>query len=70
MLEAIVGYDPRDHEATKSAEKFIPKGGYEQFLKENGLNGKRLGVVRNPFLNTYNGSSAISAFESHLNTMR
>ena len=70
MLDAIAGYDPADHEATKSAGKFIPEGGYKQFLKKDGLKGKRLGVVRNPFLLSYNGSSTVSAFEHHLDTLR
>ncbi|CAI0557547.1 unnamed protein product [Linum tenue] len=42
VLEAIVGYDPRDHEATKEAAGFVPCGGYKQFLKRDGLRGKRL----------------------------
>lgn len=46
VLDAIVGFDPRDSEATKEASKFIPVGGYKQFLNEDGLTGKRLGVVR------------------------
>ncbi|KAL1191445.1 putative amidase [Cardamine amara subsp. amara] len=33
------------YEATKTASKFIPKGGYKQFLKPNGLKGNRLGIV-------------------------
>ncbi|PON55086.1 Amidase [Parasponia andersonii] len=72
VLDAIVGYDPRDHEATKTAAKFIPECGYKQFLKKDGLKGKRLGIVRNPFLNSYNGSgsSAISTFVHHLKTLR
>ncbi|KAL5561143.1 hypothetical protein UlMin_030890 [Ulmus minor] len=70
VLDAIVGYDPRDHEATEAASKFIPVGGYKQFLKKDGLTGKRLGVVRNPFLSSDNGSSAISIFEHRLKTLR
>ncbi|KAF5443814.1 hypothetical protein F2P56_036340 [Juglans regia] len=70
LLEAIVGFDPKDYEATKAAAKFIPAGGYSQFLKEDGLHGKRLGVVRYPFLDSYNGSTAITAFEHHLNVLR
>ncbi|PON55085.1 Amidase [Parasponia andersonii] len=70
VLDAIVGYDLRDHEATKAAAKFIPKGGYKQFLKKDGLKGKRLGIVRNPFLDSYYESSAISTFETHLSTLR
>lgn len=44
LLDAIVGYDPLD-EATKTASKFIPEGGYKQFLTASGLKGKRLGIV-------------------------
>lgn len=69
MLDAIVGYDERDHEATKEASKFIPFGGYKQFLKLDGLKGKRLGVVRKPFVDS-NKTSIFQAFESHLNTLR
>ncbi|KAG7978168.1 hypothetical protein I3843_05G070000 [Carya illinoinensis] len=70
VLDVIVGFDPQDYEATKEAAKFIPVGGYKQFLDPNGLRGKRLGVVRNPFLEFLNGSSVIQEFERHLNTMR
>ncbi|GLU02771.1 hypothetical protein SLE2022_200080 [Rubroshorea leprosula] len=67
LLEAIVGYDPRDDEATSEAAKYIPEGGYKQFLNQNGVKGKRLGVIRQP---STNKSIFISAFESHLNTLR
>ncbi|XP_057752800.1 probable amidase At4g34880 [Arachis stenosperma] len=70
VLDAIVGFDPRDYNATKSATMFIPKGGYKQFLRKEGLKGKKLGVVRNPFFTPYNGSNVISIFESHLNIFR
>ncbi|XP_059429776.1 probable amidase At4g34880 isoform X2 [Corylus avellana] len=70
LLDAIVGFDPRDYEATKAAAKFIPAGGYRQFLNQDGLKGKRLGVVRNPFSDSYNGSTAILTFEHHLNVLR
>ncbi|GAV80538.1 Amidase domain-containing protein [Cephalotus follicularis] len=70
VLDAIVGFDPRDFEATEEAAKFIPVCGYKQFLKEDGLEGKRLGIVRNPFLDAYNDSTVTVAFERHLNTLR
>ncbi|KAH6788011.1 Amidase family protein [Perilla frutescens var. hirtella] len=71
VLDAIVGPDPRDVEATKAAAKFIPAGGYAQFLKVDGLRGKRLGVVRRPFLNHSDASSRRSwTFEAHLQTLR
>ncbi|KAF7848684.1 hypothetical protein BT93_L1743 [Corymbia citriodora subsp. variegata] len=68
VLDAIVGFDPRD-EATGEAAKFIPMGGYKQFLREDGLKGKRLGIVRNPFSNS-RGSTAASIFDQHLGTFR
>ncbi|KAI3441235.1 PLCXc domain-containing protein [Psidium guajava] len=68
VLDAIVGFDPRD-EATGEAAKFIPMGGYKQFLREDGLNGKRLGIVRHPFSDS-KGSTAASIFDQHLATFR
>ncbi|RZC49537.1 hypothetical protein C5167_017973 [Papaver somniferum] len=49
VLDAILGFDQLDAEATKAAEKYIPDGGYKQFLKKDGLAGKRIGIVRHPF---------------------
>nr|CAB3486581.1 unnamed protein product [Digitaria exilis] len=45
VLEAIVGYDALDAAATKSASKYIPKGGYKQFLRIDGLSGKRIAQI-------------------------
>ncbi|XP_038887903.1 probable amidase At4g34880 [Benincasa hispida] len=71
VLEAIVGFDPMDCEATKEASQFIPSGGYKQFLRKDGLKGKRLGIVRHPFFDLYpNDSMAIPTFEQHLNLLR
>lgn len=36
VLDVIVGFDPRDYEATQRAAKFIPAGGYKQFLIQTG----------------------------------
>ncbi|KAL7002577.1 amidase [Sarracenia purpurea var. burkii] len=69
VLDAIVGFDPRD-KATKEAAKLIPAGGYKQFLNIDGLKGKRLGVVRNPFFALQNRSTGVPTFEHHLNTLR
>ncbi|XBI51280.1 hypothetical protein VPH35_033814 [Triticum aestivum] len=59
VLDAIVGYDPHDAAATGAASKYIPRGGSAQFLKKDGLMGKRIGVLngffqgyRQPRLNT------------------
>ncbi|MFQ6670983.1 hypothetical protein Gotur_035658, partial [Gossypium turneri] len=40
LLDAIVGFDPGDSEATSEAAQFIPDGGYKQFLNEDGIIGK------------------------------
>ncbi|XVE67118.1 hypothetical protein DITRI_Ditri08aG0134800 [Diplodiscus trichospermus] len=69
LLDAIVGFDPRDSEATAEAAKFIPDGGYKQFLNKDGIRGKRLGVVRHPFLDSLNGS-IVSTFGIHLDILR
>lgn len=70
MLDSIVGFDPRDSEATKAAAKFIPLGGYTQFLNEDGLKGKRLGVIKYPFLALSKISVSSPVFEGHLQTLR
>lgn len=70
VLDAIVGFDPYDAEATRNALKYIPAGGYAQFLKINGLSGKRLGIVRNPFFEFSKGSAEDPAFKTHLKTLR
>lgn len=69
MLDVIVGSDPRD-EVTTEAAKYIPEGGYKQFLKEGGLKGKRIGIVRHPFVEMIHGAIEKSAFEHHLGLLR
>lgn len=69
VLDVIAGFDPRD-EATSQAAKYIPDGGYKQFLNEEGLRGKRIGIVRKPFLERLAGSTEYAAFEHHVNTLR
>lgn len=70
VLEAIVGFDYNDAEATKKASRYIPYGGYTQFLKPDGLKGKRIGVVRNPFFVFSNGSNLAQVFEKQFQTLR
>ncbi|CAO2837097.1 unnamed protein product [Amaranthus hypochondriacus] len=71
VLDAIVGYDPYDSKATSNAIKYIPQGGYAQFLKLDGLNGKRLGIVRSPFFDNIIGFPEKSfAFKQHFETLR
>ncbi|KAL2477034.1 putative amidase [Forsythia ovata] len=69
VLDAIVGFDYNDAEATQKVSKYIPAGGYVQFLKANGLNGKRLGIVRDPFFK-FSDKLVAQAFQNHLETFR
>ncbi|XP_068646845.1 probable amidase At4g34880 [Aristolochia californica] len=68
VLDAIVGFDPRDAEATGKAAKFIPQGGYKQFLKVDGLKGKRLGILKNFFQS--NDPVRKRSFDNHFRTLR
>ncbi|KAL3675210.1 hypothetical protein R1sor_025158 [Riccia sorocarpa] len=68
VLDVIVGFDPRDS-ATSAGKQWIPSGGYKQFLKSDGLRGKRLGVLRSPFYDVSNSDEA-PTLEKHLNLMR
>ncbi|XP_074362048.1 putative amidase At4g34880 isoform X3 [Apium graveolens] len=70
VLETIAGYDSNDANATREASKYIPTDGYIQFLKINGLAGKRLGIVRNPFFSFITDSELTLAFEQHFRTLR
>ncbi|KAI4318686.1 hypothetical protein MLD38_032360 [Melastoma candidum] len=70
VLEAIAGYDYIDAGATQAASKYIPKGGYLQFLKADGLRGKRIGIVRDPFFNFTGQPDEARAFQSHFRTLR
>ncbi|XP_031384255.1 probable amidase At4g34880 isoform X2 [Punica granatum] len=71
VLDVIVGFDPYDAEATTEASKYIPAGGYRQFLRSDGLRGKRLGIIRDPFFKKFsNGSLQDRAFAGHFNTLR
>ncbi|KAI8021597.1 putative amidase [Camellia lanceoleosa] len=69
VLDAIVGFDPYDAVATRKASKYIPHGGYVQFLKADGLRGKRLGITSYPFFSFRNDSENSHAFELHFNTL-
>ncbi|KAK4562328.1 hypothetical protein RGQ29_004993 [Quercus rubra] len=69
VLDEIVGLDYND-KATIKASKYIPHGGYKQFLKVNGLKGKRLGIVRKPFYNFGNDTFLKKIFAQHLDTLR
>ncbi|RZC86050.1 hypothetical protein C5167_026711 [Papaver somniferum] len=69
VLDAIVGFDPNDAVATSTAAKFIPRGGYSQFLNKNGLRGKRLGIV-NAYYSGFPTESLFNLFVGHLEKLR
>jgi amidase len=69
VLDAIVGYDSRDAKATRAASKYIPPGGYRQFLKPDGLKGKRIGIP-NGFFNFPNGTVQQIVYQQLLDTVR
>lgn len=69
VLDVIAGFDPSD-EATRQVAKYIPEGGYKQFLNEDGLKGKRLGIVRHPFMEKIHDTAESAAFECHIDTLR
>jgi amidase len=69
VLEAIVGFDALDATATGAASGFIPDGGYTQFLRRDGLKGKRIGVP-NGFFDFQDGTVRKIVYKDHLNTMR
>ncbi|KAL5561147.1 hypothetical protein UlMin_030894 [Ulmus minor] len=68
VLDAIVGIDKYDT-ATIEASKYIPRGGYAQFLKRDGLKGKRIGIVRHPYFE-FNFTVLNQTFEQHFQTLR
>ncbi|KAI3906438.1 hypothetical protein MKX01_029053 [Papaver californicum] len=70
VLDEIVGDDEFDSEATNSLKDFIPKDGYKQFLKKDGLSGKRIGVVRTPFYTFPSGSPLHKLFADHIETIK
>ncbi|KAK8511437.1 hypothetical protein V6N13_024074 [Hibiscus sabdariffa] len=69
VLDAIAGEDSND-EATVEVSKYIPKGGYKQFLKADGLKGTRLGLLRDAFFKFDQGTVQNETFERHFNTLR
>ncbi|KAJ7967192.1 putative Amidase [Quillaja saponaria] len=69
VLDAISVIDYYD-EATRAASKYIPQGGFQQYLNPYGLQGKRLGIVRNPFFALVKDSAVTQAFANHFQTLR
>ena len=69
VLDAIAGVDHIDI-ATVKTSKYIPKGGYAQFLRLDGLKGKRIGIVRDPFFDFGNYTFLAQTFQQHFKTLR
>ncbi|KAK8582465.1 hypothetical protein V6N13_069242 [Hibiscus sabdariffa] len=69
VLDAIAGFDSND-EATRHPSYYIPPGGYKRFLNPYGLQGKRLGIVRDPFFKNVEGLGLGQTFENHFQTLR
>ncbi|CAL5072746.1 unnamed protein product [Urochloa decumbens] len=67
VLDAIVGYDKLDAEATGAASKYIPRGGYTQFLRADGLRGKRIGLCIELFVGI--DAERWDVYTKHLDTM-
>ncbi|CAL5378227.1 unnamed protein product [Camellia sinensis] len=70
VLDAIVGYDRHDAVATREASKYIPNGGYVQFLKPDGLRGKRLGISNYLYFGFPKNSGISQLFKQPLQTLR
>uniref|UniRef100_A0A0E0KMX9 Amidase domain-containing protein n=1 Tax=Oryza punctata TaxID=4537 RepID=A0A0E0KMX9_ORYPU len=65
VLDSIAGYDALDAEATGAASKYIPVGGYGQFLRMDGLRGKRIGIPNGFFTKEKYGKKQLWARNSN-----
>ncbi|KAF7134914.1 hypothetical protein RHSIM_Rhsim08G0183700 [Rhododendron simsii] len=70
VLDAIVGYDRYDAVATRKASTYIPHGGYVQFLKADGLKGKRLGITIDSYFGFPKTSEIAQLFEQSFHKLR
>uniref|UniRef100_A0A0D9ZH65 Amidase domain-containing protein n=1 Tax=Oryza glumipatula TaxID=40148 RepID=A0A0D9ZH65_9ORYZ len=70
VLDAIVGYDALDAEATGAASKYIPNGGYGQFLRMDGFKGKRIGIPNGFFTQEIFEKKQLRAYQKHIQLMR
>jgi len=52
-----------------AASQYIPKGGYKQFLKIDGLCGKRIGIP-NGFFHFETQTVMTTVYKQHIETMR
>ena len=63
VLDAIVGFYPREFKATKEAAEFISVGGYKEYMEKNDLR-KEISMVRNPFLELSRRAMAVEVTEN------
>uniref|UniRef100_A0A0E0KMY0 Amidase domain-containing protein n=1 Tax=Oryza punctata TaxID=4537 RepID=A0A0E0KMY0_ORYPU len=70
VLDSIAGYDALDAEATGAASKYIPVGGYGQFLRMDGLRGKRIGIPNGFFTKEKYGKKQLWVYQKHIASMR
>ena len=68
MLEVMVGYDP-DDPVTATGVGQVPEGGYVSHLDEDGLEGARIGVVRQFFDLSEPRGSVVDAHEGVLSVV-
>ena len=68
VFDVIAGYDPADAITAESQGK-IPAGGYRQFLVQDGLQGTRIGVLRQLVTETAD-PEIVQLFEQALADMR
>ncbi|PIN24856.1 Amidase [Handroanthus impetiginosus] len=66
VVAGVIPISPRQD--TVGNSKYIPHDGYSQFLKLNGLKGKRLGIVRDLFFQ-FSDRLVKHTFEQHLQTL-
>ncbi|CAL5399712.1 unnamed protein product [Camellia sinensis] len=65
----VVPISPRQYTVGPICRTYIPHGGYVQFLKADGLRGKKLGITSYPYFGFPNTSEISHAFELHFNTL-
>lgn len=71
VLDVIVGFDKDDVVTTRIASKYIPHGGYLKHLKPQGLQGKRLGIMRAyPNFGFCNVTDTLNKFKKHFMILR
>jgi len=68
MLDVMVGYDPDDPKTAESVGE-IPDEGYTSYLNPNGLDGARIGVLRQLFSDLDEDDGTLDIIESAISKM-